>query len=62
MTTRAGNQILAKLDSIAEKPALAVQRFTDLHAVVAIDAGIEIHHEQRVGLDSTELPASVEQF
>ena len=32
-----------------------------LHAVVALDAQVEVHHQQRVGLDHAELAAFLEQ-
>ena len=57
-----GTRYLSELDAVADQTALTVQRLARLHAFVALDAEVEVHHEQRVGLDHAELPAALEQI
>src|SRR5207245_2565279 len=58
----AGNEIFAHLNTVANETALAVQRLTGAHAVVAFDAQVEIHNEQRIGLQEAKLAAFLEQI
>src|SRR5438552_2965376 len=56
MPAGARHQILAELHPAADEAALAVQRLARLHAEVALDAQLEVHHEQRIGLDVALAP------
>src|SRR5216683_2094085 len=62
MAARAGDEVLADLDAVADQAALAVQRLARLDTLVALDAQVQVHHQQRIGLDHAQLPASFEQL
>src|SRR5216683_2272073 len=62
MAARAWDEVLADLDAVADQAALAVQRLARLDTLVALDAQVQVHHQQRVGLEHPQLPASFEQF
>src|SRR5215469_15704369 len=61
MAAGAGHQVLANLDTVADEPAAPVQRLAGAHAVVALDAAVEVHYQQRFGLDYPQLAAFLQQ-